>query len=128
MINKDRIVPVTKTDLLSLYAMILKLTMTAVVVKPLAAEDVVGNFIVNDGDAETMFVLNQPAKTVNFDGVTAVQVAFVADYDFDGFRIGGETVAATGDAVDADGVTLYTAVLLNGAVNVKKVVPPVVSK
>lgn len=121
MINNDRIVPIQKTDLLSLIGTVLNLIGTDYEV--LEADDTTGGFTVTaEGDAGILLA-NQPVETLNFaDGVTAGTVYFVPAYDFVGFEIDGTAVTPTG-TVQPDGVTLYKAVLADSAVTVTAVTP-----
>lgn len=122
MINKDRIVPVQKTDLLNLYGTMLKIGSVSYTV--IAADDVEGNFSVTGSGAAGNKLANQPVKTIDFkSGVTSGTVYFVADYDFDGIKVAGSaaTIAAGGVAlanVAKDAVTLYTAALSSGEVTI----------
>lgn len=116
MINQDRIVPVTVTDLLTLYGLILKVG--SVDVSALEAKDTAGNFEVSDNSATLL--ANEPVGSLNFaDGVSASTVYFVPAYDYAGFTINGG-VATTGD-VEPDGRTLYKAELKSGSVTITKV-------
>lgn len=116
MINQDRIVPVTATDLITLYGLILKVG--SVNVSALAASDTAGNFEVEDNSATLL--ASEPVGTLNFaSGVTASTVYFVPAYDYAGFTVNGG-VATTGD-VDPDGRTLYKAELASSAVTITKV-------
>lgn len=123
MLNSDRIVPIQKVDLLSLYATVAE--MCSLSWDYLAAPDVEGNFVVTGSGSIGSLLLNQPAKTVDFaEGVTAANVYFVAAYDFAGFKIDGAAVTATGAAVVPDGVTLYKAALTGGnAVAITAITP-----
>lgn len=116
MINNDRIVPIQKTDLLSMYNTILGV---AGVSRTVIASDVDGNFTVTGvGDAGNL-VANQPVQSLDFaSGVTAAVVYFVADYDFQGFKVAGADVTASGADVEKDAVTLYKATLSGGAVTI----------
>lgn len=106
MINNDRIVPVTTTDLLSLYGLILILTGINVVA--LAALDVDGNFLVS---ANGTYLANQPVDSLDFgDSVTAATVYFVPSFEYTG-----------GENVEADGHTLYKATLADTVVSIEKV-------
>ena len=106
MINNDRIVPVTTTDLLSLYGLILILTGINVVA--LAALDVNGNFLVS---ANGTYLANQPVDSLDFvDSVTAATVYFVPSFEYDGEGV-----------EDADGHTLYKATLADSEVSIEKV-------
>lgn len=122
MINKDRIVPVQATDLLSLYGLILKMDSNNSTLAKLDALDVDGNFKVTSGSAPLL--CSQPAETIDIDAtassVSSATIYFVPAYDYKGFTIDGSAVTPTG-SVDADGVTLYKAVLSTGAITITKV-------
>lgn len=122
MINSDRIVPVTATDLITLYGLILKQdttnNSTLAALNPL---DVEGDFKVTSGSAPLL--ASQPAKSIDIDAtassVTAATIYFVPAYDYKGFTIDGVAITPTG-TVTADGSTLYKAVLATGAVTITK--------
>lgn len=119
MINTDRIVPVQKTDLISLYALILQ--QTAATIKPVSAEDPEGNFEISA--AATPLIADEPVATCNLDGdVTTATIYFVAAYDFAGFTIDGAAATITdGSAtVIADAVSLYKAELADGAITISQ--------
>jgi hypothetical protein len=122
MINKDRIVPVQATDLLSLYGLILKMDSNNATLAKLDALDVDGNFKITSGSAPLL--CSQPAETIDIDAtassVSSATIYFVPAYDYKGFTIDGSAVTPTG-SVDADGVTLYKAVLSSGAITITKV-------
>ncbi len=122
MINKDRIVPVQATDLLSLYGLILKMDSNNSSLAKLDALDVDGAFKVTSGSAPLL--CSQPAETIDIDAtassVSAATIYFVPAYDYKGFTIDGSAVTPTG-SVDADGVTLYKAALSSGAITITKV-------
>ena len=117
MINNDRIVPVVKTDLLTLYGTILKIA--SVSVTALAAADTVGDFEQTTNSATV--ICSEPVKAFNFgSSVTAGTVYFIPAADFAGFTKTGATLTISG-TVDADGSTLYTATLSSGTVTYAKV-------
>ena len=122
MINKDRIVPVQATDLLSLYGLILKMDSNNSTLAKLDALDVDGNFKVTSGSAPLL--CSQPAETIDIDAtassVSSATIYFVPAYDYKGFSIDGSAVTPTG-SVDADGVTLYKAALSSGTITITKV-------
>lgn len=122
MINKDRIVPVQATDLLSLYGLILKMDSNNATLAKLDALDVDGNFKVTSGSAPLL--CSQPAETIDIDAtassVSSATIYFVPAYDYKGFTIDGSAVTPTG-SVDADGVTLYKAALSSGAITITKI-------
>jgi hypothetical protein len=112
MINKDRIVPVTATDLITLYGTTLKIA--SVSATAVSSENAEGDFVIAEGGT---LLADEPVKSVKFgEGVSSATLYFVASYDYEGFK----GVTATGD-VDADGCTLYTATLSGGSVTIAKV-------
>lgn len=124
MINKDRIVPVQKIDLISLYGLILLQDSNNSGLTKLEALDVEGDFKITDGSA--VLLADQPVKTVDIDAtessVSAATLYFVPAYDYAGFTVDG--VAATmgeGDEVEADGFSLYKAVFGSSTVTITKI-------
>lgn len=114
MINTNRIVPVQKTDLITLYSVILGAAGTTLTKAEPA--DVEGNVAIATGSSSTHHVVSAPAKSISFAGtVTADNVYFVASVNgFDGFKVGDTEITPTGAEIVADGVTLYKAVLSGG--------------
>lgn len=122
MINSDRIVPVSAIDLITLYGLILKQdTTNNSSLAALNALDVEGDFKITSGSAPLL--ASQPAKSIDIDAtassVSAATIYFVPAYDYKGFTIDGSAITPTG-TVDADGRTLYKAVLATGAVTITK--------
>lgn len=122
MINSDRIVPVTATDLITLYGLILKQdTTNNSSLAALNALDVEGDFKITSGSAPLL--ASQPAKSIDIDAtassVSAATIYFVPAYDYKGFTIDGVAITPTG-TVTADGSTLYKAVLATGTVTITK--------
>lgn len=120
MINKDRIVPVQATDLISLYGLILNQTEEGGVTA-LKADDVEGNFTISDGSAALL--ADEPVATVDAAaGVSAYTLFFVPAYDYAGFTQNGAaaTIADNDVEVEPDGRTLYKAVLASGTVTITK--------
>lgn len=117
MINEDRIVPVQKTDLITMYGTIMKLAGTSVA----AAEAVApGVFALTSGSGNLL--ANEPVKTLDFgEAVSSATVYFVPSYDYKGFSVAGTAVETAGAEVKADGVSLYTATLATGTVTIAKV-------
>jgi hypothetical protein len=119
MMNKDRVVPVTAIDLLSLYAVILKAagtTLTAV-----NSDTVDGVFSINENPANAV-IASEPVKSFDFAGTTsAATVYFVPTYDYEGFKVAGAAVTTAGDEVVADHANLYSATLATGTVTIAKV-------
>ena len=114
MINSNRIVPVTKTDLISLYGLILKTG--SVNVTALAANTIEGDYSAAAGT----YLCDQPVKSFDFTGASGT-VYFVADPAFEGFTKSGAAVTMAGVDIVADGSTLYSAALSSGTVTVAKV-------
>ena len=115
MINKNRIVSTTKTDLISLYSVIL--AAASVTLTKLDAKNVDGDFAITAAPASGSLIASEPVKSITIaDAVSAVSVYFVPAYDYEGF--GDATVSGT---VDADGNSLYKATLATGTVTIEKV-------
>jgi hypothetical protein len=120
MINNDRIVPITACDLISMYGLILKQASGNSALAALEAASVDGQFEVG-ASAGSLLIANEPVKTLDFaTGYTAGTVYFVPAYDYAGFTINDVAVTPTG-TVEADGRTLYKAVLASSAVTITKV-------
>ena len=127
MINKDRIVPVTRSDLLSLYGTMLKIANVSYAA--ITAAD--GTFTVSGSGAAGNKLCAQPAVSINFgSGVTSGTAYFVADYAFDKIYVNGAaaTLADAGlgyDDLTLDAATLYTAALSSGEVTIAAISPAV---
>lgn len=118
MINQDRIVPVTAIDLITLYGLILNVTVDGGVTA-LEADDTDGDF--SQDTTAKVVIANEPVKTLDFgSSVSTGTVYFVPAYDYVGFTKNGSAITATGD-VEADGRTLYKAVLSSGSVTITNV-------
>ena len=123
MINSNRIVPVTASDLITLYSVILKQdTTNNSSLAKLDPTDTTGSFKVTSGSAPLL--CSQPAEVINIDAtassVSSATIYFVPAFDYKGFQIDATAIEPTG-SVDADGSTLYKAVLATGAVTITKV-------
>lgn len=124
MINSDRIVPVTKTDLISLYGLILKQNASYGSLAKLASLDVEGNFQVKTNSA--VVIADQPLVSCDIDAtassVSGCTVFFVADNGYKGFSVDGVAEEPADGSVDvvADG-SLYSAVLSSGDITISKV-------
>ena len=121
MINKNRIVPVTKTDLLTLYATSINVTQNMLGGNSLAIlspEDDQGNFLVMENSRVTYFC-NQPVKTLCFATIGPVSVYFVAAYDFEKVYVGEDDTYIEGSLrnsdVKKDCATLYFAYIDSNA-------------
>lgn len=117
MINPDRVVPITRTDLISLYALIVGSNDTLTVVDAVDAD---GNFEVSEVPDEGSLFASEPVSTLDLpSGEYSVGVYFVPAYDYAGFTKDGEAVNTTGD-VEANGVSLYLASYADGAVEITR--------
>ena len=128
MINNDRLVPVQKIDLISLFGTILGLIGTSYNV--LVASDIEGTFAVKTSGAAGNLLVNQPVKTLDFgENVTTATVYFVAAYNFAGFTVNGAaaTIASGSVTVQPDGVTLYKAAKASGGAVTISAVTPVIA-
>lgn len=121
MINKDRIVPVQATDLLSLYSVILAQDSNNSSLEKLSANEI-GEFQITANSK--LYIADEPVKSIDIDAtassVSATSVYFVPAYDYAGFTIDGVAVTPIGSVV-ADGHTLYKAVLATGAITITKI-------
>ncbi len=117
MINENQIVPVTKSDLLSVYATMLGIAGTSVTKQ---SGDKVGNFVLADS-ASGNLLCDAPVKTIDFAGASAAVVYFVAGNDYEGIKIAGAKVTPSGVTPVKDCATLYTATLATAAVTIAKV-------
>ena len=115
MINSDRIVPITKVDLISMYGLILLQDSNNSSMAALQADTVDGQFSCGTG----IKLAAQPVKSCNFTS-TSGTLYFVADYDYVGFTKAGAAVTMAGATVVADGHTLYKAVLSSSTVTISK--------
>lgn len=121
MINNDRIVPIQKMDLLTMFGTILNLASVDYTV--LQTSTIEGAFSVTGSGAAGILLANQPVQTLDFaEGVTGATVYFIAAYDYAGMTIADAATTPIG-AVQPDGVTLYKAVLASGAVTITAVSP-----
>ena len=122
MINTNRIVPITKCDLISMYGLVLLQNSNNSSLAKLAADDVEGDYTIKTNNG--VLIADQPVKSVDIDATTssvsAATLYFVPAFDYAGFTVDGSAVTPTGDVV-ADGHTLYKAVFGSSAVTITKV-------
>jgi hypothetical protein len=119
MINNDRIVPITKIDLISMYGMVLATALDGAPTK-LDATDTDGDFVQNTNNATVL--CSEPVKSFNFgSSATAGTVYFVPAFDYVGFALNGTATETAGADVDADGRTLYSATLATGTITIAKI-------
>lgn len=119
MINQDRIVPVTATDLLTLYGNILSIANISVTALEASG---IGEMGLDSGTGN--YICSEPLKKFVFGStVTSATIYFIPSYDYDGFSKTGATltIADNGVVVDKDGSTLYKAVLSTNTLTITKV-------
>ena len=121
MINTDRIVPVTATDLLTLYKTIVDVG-TGTATTAIAASDTDGDFNIT-ALTGTGF-LAEPAQSITIAStVTSGSFYFVPAYNYSGIVIGTATITPTGATLVPDGRTLYKATITSGAIALAQVTP-----
>lgn len=121
MINKNRIVPVTAIDLLSLYAVILFQNGDNSSMTKLAASTIEGDFAISSTGVK---LCDQPLKKATFgSSITSGTIFFVPAYDYEGFAKTGATLTVTApdEGIIKDGRTLYKASLSTNALTITKV-------
>lgn len=119
MINKDRIVPVMKTDLLSLYSVIL--AAASVTLTKQNAKNALGEFAVTAAPQSGSLIASEPVKSLDIaSGVSAVTIYFTPADDYAGFTLAGVATETAGVDVEVDG-GLYLATLSSGTVTISKV-------
>lgn len=122
MINTNRIVPITKCDLISMYGLILLQNSSNSGLAKLTALDVEGDYQIKTNSA--VLIADQPVKSVDIDAtassVSAATIYFVPAFDYAGFTVDGAaaTIADNDVVVNPDGHTLYKAVLSSGTVTI----------
>lgn len=127
MINTNRIVPVQKTDFLTLIGTVL--TIANVSYTALEATTIEGAFSVTGSGSAGTFLANQPVQSLDFpSGVTGATVYFVPAFDFTGITVAGAAATFNSSYLDnddvlPDGITLYKAVLSSGTVTLTAVSP-----
>lgn len=124
MINSDRIVPVAKTDLISLYSVILAQASGNSGLAKLVSSDIAGDYQIKTNNG--VLIADQPVVSCDIDATTssvsACTLFFMADPAFAGFTIDGVAEEAAEGSVDvvADG-SLYKAVLASGDITITRV-------
>ena len=118
MMNQNRIVPVTQSDLISLYSSALVLHDGTIEQKSVASEDVPAVFDI--ADVSGVFLLDEPVKKATVASGAEVTLYFVAAYDFEGIYVAGSDEPLSAD-IDNDGKSLFKAVIADGAATVSKV-------
>lgn len=123
MVNKDFIIPVQKTDLLSLYGTVLTIASVSFAIAECSVE---GECDVTGSGSAGNFLANGPVKSIDFkSGVTGATVYFIPAYDYEGIKVAGAAATMDADSVDVDAVdaNLYKAVLSSGEVKITAVTP-----
>lgn len=119
MINTERIVPVSATDLLTLYGTMMKLAGTTV--SDIQASDP-GVFTMTSGSGNKLAA--EPVQSFDFAAeVTSATIYFIPAYNYAGFSIAGvpEEPQEGSATVVPDGKTLYAATLSSGDITIAKV-------
>ena len=114
MINTNKVVPVEKIDLLTLYGNVLNIAGKSITA--------VAETGVTSGSGNML--AKAPVTSFDFGAsVTAAVLYFIPAYDYVGFSIAGTAVEPeSGSAVvDTKGVDLYTATLADGKVTIASV-------
>ncbi|MBQ2581070.1 MAG: hypothetical protein II574_05520 [Ruminococcus sp.] len=121
MINTNRVVPMEKTDLLSMiYLVYAIIADNATLDGVISASGAGGDF--TSGTNNKVYFADEPLRSCNFaSGVTAGTVYFIPAYDYQGFTTNGSKPTMAGAEVDPDGVTYYKAVLSSGTVTISKI-------
>lgn len=125
MINTNRIVPITKCDLITMYALILLQNSNNSSLAKLVADDVEGDYTIKTNSA--VLIADQPVKSVDIDAtassVSAATLFFVPAFDYEGFTVNGSaaTIADNDVTVNPDGHTLYKAVFGSSTVTITQV-------
>ena len=109
----DRIVPVHRSDLISLYYAMFAIGGTA----PTTIEaDAPGEFTVSEAG-----LCVEPVKKAKITATSGV-IYFVPAYDFEGFTNGSDAkVEIAGADVDPDGVSLYSLTISSGTYTAAKI-------
>jgi hypothetical protein len=121
MVNNDRIVSVTKTDLLTLYKSIFTI---ASVTTTILEATTPGVFSVTS--AATAILCAEPVKTLDIDAtassISSATIYFLAAHDFAGFTIDKTAADPAEGSVTVNGGSgeLYKAVLATGAITITK--------
>lgn len=122
MINTNRIVPVQKIDLISLYGLILKQDSNNSTLAKVDANNANGDFEITA--ASTPLIASEPVTTCDIDSdVSTATIYFVPSFDYAGFTIDGAaaTIASNGVTVAPDGHTLYKAALASSTITITQV-------
>lgn len=120
MINENRIVPVTATDLLTLYGVMFAIAGTSIA--KVDSTDPLGDFAITSGSGNLL--ASEPVRSFDFgSSVTSATLYFIPTYDYQGFTVAGEaaTIVDNDVEVQRDGQTLYKAVLSDGSITITKV-------
>ena len=140
MINKDRIVPVTKSDLLTVYATILQIMASGTPATFLNADNAEGDFTITadtSGLSGGLAIASEPVKSLLFalplSPSSNIVFMFIPAVDFDGFTAWADAEGGSvmnlpylGEVV-ADGATLHTFTYRGGQALITPLGTPITS-
>lgn len=128
MINKDRIVPATKADLLSLYGTMLNSFMVmqgggAVpsLMPVIPATSIDGEYDYTE-ETEVSGICDQPVKSFKIGAEADASIFFIPDYTFEGIFVGETRVDVEGD-IDASSSNFYVVSIEEGNAVVNCITP-----
>lgn len=117
MVNENRIVPVTKMDLISLFGSVAALMLDLSGAEPVILDPVeMGVFEV---ESNGIYLLSEPAKSIDFAATaTAATVVFVPGYDYEGITLAGAAVEPGEGSIlpEAEPNAFYGAALQSGSI------------
>lgn len=119
MINTERIVPIQRMDLISMYQLILNMAeVGATALQPVR----IAEFELPDTG---VYIASEPVKTVEV-SVDGGVLAFVPAYDYVGFTHEGVLVEPAEGSVEVvpDGKTLYVAEISSGSLTIAEAALP----
>jgi hypothetical protein len=116
MINKDRIVPVQATDLLTLMYSAKGVSGAKYA---LASTNIKGVYDIQTNPVDTGAILcDEPVKKLNLASTLTVDVVMIPDFDFEGLTVDGSAATISGDAIVGDGSSIYDLFYESGTVTV----------
>lgn len=122
MVNENRIVPVTKMDLISLFGSVASLMLSLSGAEPVILDPVeTGVFEI---ESNGMYLLSEPAKSVDFAATaTSATAVFIPGYDYEGITLAGAAVEPSEDSIlpEAEPNAFYGAALQSGSIFVAPV-------
>ena len=111
MINKDRIVPVTATDLLTFFYTVQASAGDKYVLATTSEIGVYDFQTSLGGNYSSNYICSEPVKKMNIGSAFQGSIYFIPDYDFEGITYNGTAAALDpeGDEIIADGASYYVA-------------------